>query len=319
MKNKSEWIPDRHPSKGADAYHKAVINTSWHIANVTELIKKIRNFIKINSVIVDFGAGTGSSAVFLVKNFPKAKLILTDNSASWLTNSYNILHKKKNIKFFLLKKQNEKYLTLNKLVGNKSADIILAFNTVHLIPDISYVFEGIYDTLKKGGKFAFQSGNIKLKDRKDGIMMIDDSISKIHDISIDIIRNDKRFKKYKKDIKKKIKEQVLQRKIIFPLPRNLDLYTKALKSAGFKNQKISRKVIRIKFKDWLDFLRVKRLQAGILPEIGGRFPAKDEISDRDQIITIASKKLFSDLKKNNPMANSSSFCAEWVYVIADKI
>ena len=32
------WKPDRPVSKGASAYHGAVVNTSWHKENIKELI-----------------------------------------------------------------------------------------------------------------------------------------------------------------------------------------------------------------------------------------------------------------------------------------
>lgn len=268
--------------------------------------------------MVDFGAGTGTSTIYLFKTFKDVRFLAVDNSASWLTKAYEILHKRKNVDFYLLEKQGDKYIALNELIGKNTADHILSFNTVHLIPNTQGAFRGIYYALKKGGIFAFQSGNIILKKRGDGVLMIDDSISAIHDLAIDVIYKNHKFKKYKKGLAKRIKEQAQQRTAIFPHPRTLEFYIKALKSVGFKNEKISRKLIRIKYKNWLDFLKVRRLQAGILPEIGGRNASPQETYDRDHIITKASIKLFRNLKENNPLANATSFCAEWVYVIAEK-
>ena len=91
-----------------------------------------------------------------------------------------------------------------------------------------------------------------------------------------------------------------------------------LKSEGFSIQKSHYKLIKIAYRDWLDFLRVKRLQAGILPEIGGKDPGPEEEKDRDGLITMAANELFAELEKNNPMADDKSFTVEWVYEIAVK-
>lgn len=318
MKIYSPWIPNQPTSKGATAYHNAVVDTSWHKNNIYELINHLKNKIKKDQIIVDFGAGTGSSTIYLSKAFKNVRILAVDNSASWLTKAYEILHKNKNIDFLLIEKEGNKFISINKLIGKNSADHILSFNTVHLIPDIQGTFDGIFSALKKGGTFAFQSGNIFLQNKEEGIMKIDDSINSIHDISIEIINQDTKYKKYKRGLKKKVKDQTLQRKLIFPQPRTLEFYLKTLKTLGFKNKKIFRKRIRVKYKNWLDFLKVKRLQAGILPEIGGRNASEKEVIDRNLIITKASKILFSDLNKNNSLATSSSFCAEWVYVLTEK-
>lgn len=316
--NYPKWIPAHPVSSGATAYHNAVVNTSWHKQNINGLINIVKEKIKTDDVVVDFGAGTGSSTIYLLRKFKEVKFLVVDNSPSWLGKAYELLHKNINVNFLLLNKIDDNYIELHKLIGENTADHILSFNTVHLIPDIKTAFQGIYFALKKGGVFSFQSGNIILEKKYKGILMIDDSIGSIHDLAIEIIKSDKRFKKYKKGLANKIKEQNLQRSIIFPQPRSLDFYLKTLKSVGFKNVKIFRKQIRIKYNDWIFFLKVKRLQAGILPEIGGRFATPQEFIDRDIIITEASKKLFVNLEKNNPLANTSSFCAEWVYIQAEK-
>jgi ubiquinone/menaquinone biosynthesis C-methylase UbiE len=315
----SEWIPDRPPSKGASAYHDAVVNTSWHKQNINELIKIIRPNIHPSYKVVDFGAGTGASAIYILKEIPlDFNLFLVDNSASWLGKAYEVLKHSKNISFILLEKEKNEYKTLNKTFGRNVLNYVISANTVHLIPNIKGVFKGIYEALEDDGYFVFQSGNIKKTENKNGILMIDDSINQVHDIAIDFIKRSDEFEKYKKNIDKRIKEEVKQRKFVFPTPRPISFYLDALRSAGFKNSTVSTKQITVKYSDWLNFLRVRRLQAGILPEIGGRDATGQEEIDRDKIITMASQDLFKKLKKQNPLANSKSFTAQWTYVVAKK-
>lgn len=315
----STWQPTRPASIGATAYHDAVVNTSWHKENINELIKIIGKKIKIDDVVVDFGAGTGTSAVYLLKHLKAhARLLLVDNSPSWLTYAYEILHLNKNIAFFLLEKKEDRYATLDEVIGKNTAHHVVSANTVHLIPNIKEAFNDIYTALKNRGTFTVQSGNIIRPKREDGILMIDDSVNEVHDIALKIIRADSKFKKYKNDLDRRIEQEKQQRKLIFPDPRPIEYYLKILKSASFTNEKVSHKRIKVKYRDWLDFLRVKRLQAGVLPEIGGKDATPQEIQDRDTLITKAALQLFKKLKTQNPFANDISFTAEWIYVQAEK-
>lgn len=313
------WYPDRPISKGATAYHNAVIDTSWHKENIDELIELVKNKINSDDLVVDFGAGTGSSAVYLLENIKKQfDLLLVDNSPSWLGKAYELLSKNKNVIFLLLEKHNGTYQTLDQLVGVNSMNHVISGNTVHLIPNIEETFEGIYKALKKGGSFTFQSGNIAFSERNEDIMMIDDSVNKIHDIAIGIIRSDSTFDKYKNDLDLRIEQQKEQRKFVFPHPRPIAYYLKILQSVGFKDVKVTYKQIKVLYDDWLNFVRVRRLQAGILPEVGGINASPQEEHDRDVLITKAATLLFTDLEMNNALSNRESFTAEWTYVQGSK-
>jgi len=311
------WHPDRPVSKGATAYHNAVVNASWHIENINELIKIVSKKIKDNSIVVDFGAGTGSSSLYLLQTAKvKFKLWLVDNSASWLSKAYELFSRYQNVNFFLLEKINNSYTTLAEAIGEGVADHVVSANTVHLIPNLEETFKGINRALKQKGCFTFQSGNIIRRDREEGILMIDDTVKILHDIALKIIRTNKKFAKYRKNLGESV-ETASQRKLIFPDPRPIEIYLKMLKAAGFEYNAPHHKLIKVKYKDWLDFIRVKRLQAGILPELGGKETTPEEEQDRDELITLASKKMFKELE-TRPFADNKSFTAEWVYLTATK-
>lgn len=310
------WVPDRPVSKGASAYHSAVAKTSWHKENIKELINISAKKIKTNDIVVDFGAGTGSSAIYLLKHIDKEfKLILADNSPSWLGKAHEILSKNKKVLFLLLEKENPK---LEKLIGKNQVNHVISANTVHLIPNIKESFKDIYLSLKRGGTFIFQSGNILVENKEKDVLMIDDSINAVHDLAIEIIKRGKKFSKYKRGLDKRIEEQLSQRRFVFPSPRPLEFYLKILKEEGFKNEKVSHRKIRVSYKDWLSFLRVRRLQAGILPEVGGKDASDSQEKDRDEIIKRSAKMLFKSLEKQNSLANKKSFVALWTYLASEK-
>lgn len=310
-----QWKPDRPISDGATAYHDAVVDASWHIDNIARLIDLVKSVA--GETIVDFGAGTGASAVYFLQKL-KGKILLVDNSPSWLGKAYALLHTNKRAQFFLLGKQGSKYLTLAELLGKNSVEHVVSANTVHLIPDIHTTFAGIFAALKKGGSFSFQSGNVVRQGREHSVFMIDDTVIAVHDRAIALIQKDPRFAAYKKNLKKRIEEERAQRELIFPKPRSVEFYLLKLKKAGFKNIVTTQKQIKVKYVDWLKFLRVRRLQAGILPEVGGRDATPQEEKDRDLLIKEAAKQFFADVKLNNPFATGKVFTAEWIYVTAKK-
>tara|TARA_Y100000310_G_C20658976_1_gene803593 strand:- start:1032 stop:2009 length:978 start_codon:yes stop_codon:yes gene_type:complete len=311
------WDPDRPVSRGAAAYHNAVVDSSWYVDNLQELSKIMAAIIKENDVVVDFGAGTGVSSLRLLKNIKlRFKLWLVDNSAAWLGKAHEVFKDNQDVKCFLLEKINNKYQVLAEVIGENNADYVISANTVHLIPDLEQVFEGIRKSLKKNGTFTFQSGNIIREERKNGVLMIDDTVRIVHKLALDIIQTNDKFKEYREGLDERIKNEKKQRKFVFPDPRSLDFYLGALKGAGFDNLKWYSKIIKVKYEDWLDFLRVKRLQAGILPEVGGKKPSTKEEQDRDSIITLAANKMFKEFEEKNPMADKKTFATEWIYVTA---
>ena len=71
MQQPKPWKPDRPISRGATAYHDAVVNASYYIESLHELVKIVCQKIRKNEAVVDFGSGTGGSALYLLKSFNK--------------------------------------------------------------------------------------------------------------------------------------------------------------------------------------------------------------------------------------------------------
>lgn len=313
------WHPDRHTSKGATAFHEAVCNSTWIKDILYELTKIAGQQIKDNNIVVDFGAGTGTSALLLLKHIQKKfRLWLVDNSASWLGKAYELLNDPPHVECFLLEKRGDRYATLAETIGNEVADHVISANTIHLIPNIEETFSGINDALKKNGTFIFQTGNFTRENRPEGALMIDDTVKSVHDIALETVKTDQKFATYRNGLNERIKLEEQQRRFVFPEPRPINFYLDALKNSGFDCKSVQYIPVKIRYNDWLNFLRVKRLQAGILPEIGGKEPSQEQEEDRDELITISTLKLFKDIELNNPLANKEFFTIECVYVMAVK-
>ncbi len=319
MPSPKSWKPDRPTSRGATSFHNAVINASWNHDCLDYLISLAKPNIRENDVVVDFGAGTGTSSVRILEDLKiKIKLWLVDNSPAWLGKAYEVLSHQPDVDFFVLEKKGKGCATLSETVGKESVNHVLSANTFHLVPNLKETFKGIAEALKANGTLIFNSGNVTRKGRPKGALLLDSTIYRVHDIAIDIIQKNSRFVKYRKGLDERIKSETPQREFIFPYPRPIHDYLNALKQSGFKYMEPYYKRFKIKYDDWLKFLRVKRLQAGILPEVGGKEPSKKEEKDRDTIITIAARKLFKELEKFNPLADDKSYQCEWVFVSATK-
>ncbi|HIH04652.1 TPA: 3-oxoacyl-[acyl-carrier-protein] reductase [Candidatus Woesearchaeota archaeon] len=313
------WKPSAPVSKGAAAYHDAVSSAQYYVTILDELMKGAASKIREGQVVVDFGAGTGVSAFRLLEH-SKAPftLWLVDNSPAWLGKAYETLKDRSGTDFFILEKKGEGYATLAQTIGEKVADHVISANTVHLIPDIGEVFRGVASSLRDGGMFAIESGNITFDKTPEGALLVDDTVRRVHDIALDIVRHDPTFSPYKAQLDVSIRKYEAQRKFVFPQPRPLSFYIGELQRAGFAVENHYAKLFKVKYDDWLTFLRVKRLQAGILPEIGGNEPSPKEEEDRDRLITLATKKLFSELREKNPLADKEGFTIEVVYIFAHR-
>ncbi|MAG91459.1 hypothetical protein CMO83_02185 [Candidatus Woesearchaeota archaeon] len=313
------WRPSRPTSKGAIAFHDAVEKSTWIKDIIYELSKIVGPKIHNGDVVVDFGAGTGTSATLLLKHIKQQiTLWLVDNSQSWLGKAYEILHKLPNVEYFVLEKKDSRYATLSETVGREVVNHVISANTMHLIPDIKEVFAGINIALKEGGTFIFQTGNFIRKDAPEGALLIDDTVETVHDMALDIVRTDSRFETYREGMDERIKIEGKQRKFVFPDPRPVEFYLEKLKETGFGAQDPIFIPVKVRYDDWLNFLRVKRLQAGILPEIGGKNPSPEAEKDRDTLITESALKLFKDLEENNPLADDKAFTIDIAYILSKK-
>ena len=128
-----------------DSYAEIWNSYSFVQDNAKNFVKYIKEKIKLNkdTVIMDFGCGTGIVGLNLINNVKK--VVFLDPSKGMI----------KQVQKAILKKNIHNYEILegdiNKYKGDK-LDLILVANVFHHIEDINHIINKFSSILKKGGK-----------------------------------------------------------------------------------------------------------------------------------------------------------------------
>ena len=128
-----------------DSYAEIWNSYSFVQDNAKNFVKYIKEKIKLNkdTVIMDFGCGTGIVGLNLINNVKK--VVFLDPSKGMI----------KQVQKAILKKNIHNYEILegdiNKYKGDK-LDLILVANVFHHIEDINHIINKFSNILKKGGK-----------------------------------------------------------------------------------------------------------------------------------------------------------------------
>ena len=107
------WEPDRISEKeiaDGEAYHRALyINgdigrpANWHRESAERLVQLAIPHIKDGSLVVDYGSGTGGSAIELLKEVEnrgmEINLVLIDPLVSWFSKARDLLKGRPNVHF----------------------------------------------------------------------------------------------------------------------------------------------------------------------------------------------------------------------------
>ena len=320
ISDEKNWKPrDLTPEDLADgeAYHRALYPTGstdvlagWHEESIIPLVEKAAEFIKTGDIVVDYGSGSGGSAVELLKLLESQnkniKLVLIDPLPSWFNKAWDLLHFREDV-FFRLSSYTDlngkfKIRTLEEMLESEKVDYIISASTLHLIPPKVYpkLFTEFHDSLKPEGMFFWNSGDIERDDRPKNTVFLHDPYRRVRDL----IADDKTYRKKVKQMSEKeaqTTEAVASR--IFPPPPTLNVLKDALTATGFVGE-IDFKVVTMNREDARRFITVPRLT-----EIGG---AIKEIEEREKLI-LRNLEIALDEMKKKGQANDSGYRTFWTY------
>ena len=148
--------------KDGEAYHRALYYegdanrpVSWHRDSVDKLIEIAIPHISEGSLVVDYGSGTGGSAIELLKSLDerdiRVELVLIDPLVSRFSKARDILGSRDDVHFELSTKRDSdgksSFRVLQEILDGRKADVIISSSTLHLIPaktigDLALQFAG---------------------------------------------------------------------------------------------------------------------------------------------------------------------------------
>ena len=321
------WKPDKLSSEellDGKIYHKSLyfddyaLNArNWHKDATKPLIDLAINEIKNGDIIVDYGSGTGGSAIELVKRLDSLgldfKLILVDPLESWFSNAYKLLNGRPNIFFCKSYGKDSKglfsFIKLDKLLGSNKVDVILSSSTIHLIPanSLTSLFKEFYYSLSKNGKFIWSSGDIPSNDMPCSSNLLHDPYREL----LKIIKNDAEYHKYELEynenevlfIKKKADK-------IFPYSNDIDFYLDSLSQSNMKGELFT-KVNTKSIDECKLFMKTPRLS-----EIAGLIK---DVNERNRFIENLLLSLTKKSSNSTIFRNGTSYNSYWHYGIFSKI
>ena len=314
------WEPENvgeNEISDGEAYHRALYiggeiqrPADWHRDSAERLVQLAIPQIKNGSLVVDYGSGTGGSAIELLKEVEnrdiEIDLVLIDPLVSWFSKARDLLNSRPNVHFELSIEMNDtgrsSFRRLDSILGGRKADVIISSSTIHLIPerairDLAYQFAG---SLREGGFFIWNSGDLESEFRPAHAALLHDPYRAIREI----LRNDEiRVTR----LSEMSSEERLQHEgrldRIFPGPYSMDVILDALSAVGFSSE-THHEVIGFSNADAERFALVPRLSEIAAPLVVG--------GERDEAIRGALKIALAEIAERG-MGSDSEYRSHWVY------
>ena len=314
------WEPDEiseNEIADGEAYHRALYidgdigkPASWHRESAERLVQLAIPHIGDGSLVVDYGSGTGGSAIELLKEVEirgiEIELVLIDPLVSWFSKARDLLKSRPNVHFELSVEEDASgklsFRNLENMLGGRKADLIISSSTMHLIPeraiqDLAYQFAG---SLKKDGVFIWDSGDLESEFRPTNSALLHDPYRAIREI----LRNDKIRSSRLSEMSA---EDALQHESrldrIFPGPYSMDTILDALGAVGFSCETHD-EVIGFSNADAERFALVPRLSEIAAPLLVGE--------ERDEAVRGALKKALAKIAEQGK-GEESEYRSHWVY------
>ena len=300
-----------------DSYHRALYHNGdinepadWHKNSVEMLIDLAIPHIEDGSLIVDYGCGTGGSAIELLKVLDtrglEVELVLIDPLVSWFSKSWEILGERDNVHFELSVKSDisgkRSFRRLEEMLSGRKADVIISSSTLHLIPPkkIGELVLQFAESLNGDGVLIWDSGDLESDIRPENSALLHDPYRKVREI---LRVNDVRSSKLSEMsiIDQERHESRLDR--IFPTPIHIQVILDALSEVGFTIE-VSDRVVDFSHDDAERFILVPRLAEIAAPLLEG--PER----------SIAIKKALSESLNgiaDDGQGTESHYRSHWVY------
>ena len=316
----SGWTPSAlTPYEVGDglAYHRALYHdgdlarpAGWHVDSVRHLLELALPHIKEGSRVVDYGTGTGGSAIELLKLLDAAdisiQLVLIDPLVSWFGQAHQLLGHRDDVHFELSigkdAEGNTVFRELDEMLGGRKADVIISSSTLHLVPvralpDLCRQFA---DSLNPGGALVWDSGDVESELRPATAACLHDPYRGVREHLRD---DDARQALLAKLAAEDAIRAERRLDYIFPIPFGIEVVLEAIESAGF-NSEVTDHVVGFDVEDAERFVLVPRLAEIAAPLIEG--------GQRDNAIREALSLVLARMQSEGT-ASEAEYRSHWVY------
>ena len=278
---KPEGLSDDEVEDG-EAYHRTLYRdgdienpAEWHKESIEKLVDLSIPHISQGSLVVDYGSGTGGSAIELLKALDRKgvsiELVMIDPLVSWFAKARQLLGERDGVHFELSIEQDHSGSTsfrrLEDMLHGRKADVIISSSTLHLVParamgDLAMQFAG---SLVPGGVLVWDSGDLESDFRPRNSALLHDPYRFVREL----LRDDESRKVLLSAMAKGDAERSERRlDRIFPLPFPVEVILDAMSEAGFSTE-ISEKVVNFSNEDAERFVLVPRLAEIAAPLLEG--------------------------------------------------
>ena len=157
------------------------------------------------------------------------------------------------------------------------------------------------------------SGNIRNPRAREGEWIIDDTVYRVHEAAVEIVRSDDRYSAYRPvlDDDARLQSYLDYRDRVFLAPRPLAYYTDALGAAGFEIAEVTERTISARVDEWYEFLSA--YADAVLGWVGGsvrvdeREASEEAAADRLRLLGESLAAVFD---------GRSTFDCCWTYITA---
>jgi len=300
-----------------ESYHRALYldgdveqPASWHRDSINHLLELVMPHIQQGSLIVDYGTGTGGSAIELLKQTDAAglsiELILIDPLVSWFGKARELLGHRTDVHFeySMFTDDNGKigFRRLDEMLNGRSANVIISASTLHLVPikalsDLGMQFN---KSLAVGGVFVWDSGDIESEILPPTAALLHDPYRAVREY----LKTDSTRKKLLAEMGEVDAQRAEHRADrIFPKPFSLDVILDAFDSAGFSST-ITDHIVGFSNEDAKRFILVPRLSEIAAPLVEGE--------ERNKAVSEAIAAVLKQMRKIGT-ASDEGYRSHWIY------
>jgi len=300
-----------------ESYHRALYldgdverPAGWHRDSISHLIDLAMPHIQQGSLVVDYGAGTGGSAIELLKRTDAAgisiELVLVDPLVSWFSKARELLDHREDahFEFSMYIDVNGKmaFHRLEEMLNGRLADVIISSSTLHLVPTKALQDLGVQfaESLAPEGVFVWDSGDVESD-------LLPATASLLHD-PYRAVSEHLKGDSVRKSLLAEMEEEEAQKAErradrIFPRPFSLEVIIDAFNSAGFSSR-VTDRVVGFSNDDAKRFILVPRLSEIAAPLIEGE--------ERDKAVSAAIVAVLSEMREAGT-ASEQEYRSHWVY------